>query len=586
VQSDRSRTSGWSTWSLTGVADGKVLSLIRSMLTAGALVDGVFESVVAGTPQGGMATAPNQLATWPVGACGGEDRVADGDVAVAADEHFADDEPQDALALVDVECVGGFGEPGEEPKVFGELEVCLGVVQLGVERIELGGERGLAFAQRGHPGAQLLERDELFLVGLDQPAAGGLHAREVAFEAAAAVGGRLASLIETTPHRLADRRAQRQPTRTRVASQPSDQRRREADREHRRALRHHDPVRHRLRRVYVPTRLTLGQTMLDLQRAHRVRRRAVAQQHHRAVDPFGVLVGEGSAAGHQPLGYHRITADSFSPAAESTLKLEVRYCVGAVASPLLANVYAHYVLDLWAHQWRTRHARGDVVIVGWADDFVVGFEYRDDAERFWADLRDRLAKFNLELNAEKTRLIEFGRFAAERRAAPGLGKPETFAFLGFTHICGKTGNGRFQLKRITEAKRLRAKLHKVKTECRRRMHLPIPEQGQWLGAVVRGHLNYYAVPGDVEAVEAFGDQATRHWHKALRRRSQKRSRLTWEQMHCAQQWLPPAKIKHPWPDARFDVRIQARSFPHAGICAGGGPSPKAKAGPYRDPAPT
>jgi RNA-directed DNA polymerase len=233
---------------------------------------------------------------------------------------------------------------------------------------------------------------------------------------------------------------------------------------------------------------------------------------------------------------------------------------GASVSPLLSNVYLHYVFDLWAEQWRRRHARGDVVIVRFADDYVVGFQHRDEAERFLDDLRRRIAEFGLELAAEKTRLIEFGRFAAEQRKARGLGKPETFQFLGFTHICGKTRSGRFQLRRITDKKRLRAKLHKVKAECWRRMHQPIPEQGQWLGAVVRGHLNYYAVPGNIKAVEAFRDQATRHWYQALRRRGQKRGRLNWERMHrLAQRWLPPAKITHPWPDARFDARIQARS---------------------------
>jgi RNA-directed DNA polymerase len=232
---------------------------------------------------------------------------------------------------------------------------------------------------------------------------------------------------------------------------------------------------------------------------------------------------------------------------------------GASVSPLLSNVYLHYVFDLWADQWRRRHAHGDVVIVRFADDYVVGFEHRDDAERFLAYLRGRLAEFSLELAAEKTRLIEFGRFAAERRKARGLGKPETFGFLGFTHICGKTRNGRFMLKRITDAKRLRAKLHKVKAECRRRMHLPIPEQGLWLGSVVRGHLNYYAVPGNIKAVNAFRFQATRHWYQALRRRSQ-RSSLDWERMgRLAQRWLPPVQITHPWPDARFNARIQARS---------------------------
>src|SRR5215218_2022364 len=159
---------------------------------------------------------------------------------------------------------------------------------------------------------------------------------------------------------------------------------------------------------------------------------------------------------------------------------------GASVSPLLANVYAHYVFDLWAHQWRRRHAHGDVIIVRFADDAVVGFEHRDDAERFWADLRDRLAEFSLELDAEKTRLIEFGRFAAERRKARGLGKPETFRFLGFTHACGKTRkSGRFKLKRITDSKRLRAKLRALKGESERRRHLPIPEQGHWLASVLR-----------------------------------------------------------------------------------------------------
>jgi RNA-directed DNA polymerase len=232
---------------------------------------------------------------------------------------------------------------------------------------------------------------------------------------------------------------------------------------------------------------------------------------------------------------------------------------GASVSPLLANVYLHYVFDLWADQWRRRYARGDVVIVRFADDYIVGFQRRDDAERFLAELRGRLARFSLELASEKTRLIEFGRFAAERRKARGLGKPETFGFLGFTHICGKTKNGRFQLKRITEAKRLRAKLREVKTELMRRRHLPVPEQGRWLGSVVRGHLAYYAVPGNGKAVNAFRFLVIRHWHWALRRRSQ-RSRLNWKRMsRLTQRWLPPVRIMHPWPDARFHARIQARS---------------------------
>ena len=232
---------------------------------------------------------------------------------------------------------------------------------------------------------------------------------------------------------------------------------------------------------------------------------------------------------------------------------------GASASPLLANVYLHYVFDLWAHQWRTRHAHGDVVIVRFADDFVVGFEHRDDAERFWADLRDRLAQFSLELNAEKTRLIQFGRFAAMNRAERGLGKPETFQFLGFTHICATTKNGRFKLKRITDSKRMRAKLSKVKTELMRRRHLPIPEQGRWLASVLRGHCNYYAVPDNGKAITAFRYRVTQLWLRALRRRSQ-RHRMTWKRIgRLADRWLPPARILHPWPTVRFDAITQGRS---------------------------
>ena len=233
---------------------------------------------------------------------------------------------------------------------------------------------------------------------------------------------------------------------------------------------------------------------------------------------------------------------------------------GASASPLLANIYLHYVFDLWAHQWRRRHAHGDVVIVRFCDDFVVGFEHRDDAERFWADLRGRLAEFSLELNAEKTRLIEFGRNAARDRKARGLGKPETFRFLGFTHVCAKTRkSGRFKLRRITDSKRARAKLRALRGELRRRRHLPIPDQGRWIASVVRGYDNYYAVPDNSEALRAFRYQLLRHWYKALRRRSQ-RARVNWERMYRLEhRWLPPLRILHPWPDDRFDARTQGRS---------------------------
>jgi len=200
------------------------------------------------------------------------------------------------------------------------------------------------------------------------------------------------------------------------------------------------------------------------------------------------------------------------------------------------------------------------VIVRFADDFVVGFEYREDAERFWADLRGRLATFNLELNAEKTRLIEFGRYAARNRKARGLGKPETFRFLGFTHVCGKTRkSGRFKLKRITDSKRVRTKLHVLKDEMRRRMHLPIPEQGRWLASVLRGHYNYYAVPDNIEALNAFRKGIIGHWLKTLRRRSQ-RNTLTWERMgRLADRWLPQPRILHPWPEQRFAAITQGRS---------------------------
>jgi len=232
---------------------------------------------------------------------------------------------------------------------------------------------------------------------------------------------------------------------------------------------------------------------------------------------------------------------------------------GASASPLLANVYLHYVLDQWAHQWRGRNAHGEMIIVRYADDYIVGFEHERDARQFLADLRDRLARFSLELAPEKTRLIEFGRFAARDRQRRGQGKPETFDFLGFKHCCSKTKNGRFMLKRITIAKRMRTKLREVKEELKRRRHLPIPDQGRWLGSVIRGHYAYYAVPGNSDSINVFYNEATRHWFRALRRRSQ-RTRLTWERMRrLSARWLPPPKRMHPFPNARFDARTQGRS---------------------------
>jgi RNA-directed DNA polymerase len=225
---------------------------------------------------------------------------------------------------------------------------------------------------------------------------------------------------------------------------------------------------------------------------------------------------------------------------------------GASVSPLLANVYLHYVFDVWADWWRRKHAHGDVIVVRFADDFIVGFEHEDDARRFLDELRGRFATFGLELHPGKTRLIEFGRHAARNRAARGEPKPETFAFLGFTHICAASKNGRFWVRRKTGSKRMRAKLTAVKDQLRRRRHLPIPEQGKWLASVVRGHQAYYGVPGNYRAVHAFRTQVTRHWHQTLRRRSQRGRKLTWERMNrLVTRWLPPTRIMHPFPEARF-----------------------------------
>jgi group II intron reverse transcriptase/maturase len=227
---------------------------------------------------------------------------------------------------------------------------------------------------------------------------------------------------------------------------------------------------------------------------------------------------------------------------------------GGSASPLLANVYLHYVFDLWVQQWRRRHARGEVIVVRYADDIVLGFQVKSDAERFHAELAERFGRFGLQLHPEKTRLLEFGPYAARNRRRAGLGKPETFNFLGFTHICAtKRSNGRFTVLRQTMRKRLQAKLGEVKTELRRRQHAPIPEQGRWLGAVVRGHTAYYGVPMNAPALHLFRFQVGRLWHRALCRRSQK-GRVRWERMRrLIQLWLPPARVCHPYPLRRRGV---------------------------------
>jgi RNA-directed DNA polymerase len=223
---------------------------------------------------------------------------------------------------------------------------------------------------------------------------------------------------------------------------------------------------------------------------------------------------------------------------------------GGGISPLLANVYLHYVFDLWVHNWR-RQATGDVIVVRYADDILVGFQYEWEARRFWNELRERLAAYKLELHPDKTRLIEFGRFAAANRKRNGRGKPETFDFLGFTHVCGKTRKGRFTVLRLTIRKRLRAKLLEVKNALRLRWHDPVPEVGKWLGSIIRGHLNYYAVPRNFSAVEAFHHQITWHWKRALSRRSHK-AYVTWERMRrIGRSWLPPVRIMHPYPNQRL-----------------------------------
>jgi RNA-directed DNA polymerase len=227
---------------------------------------------------------------------------------------------------------------------------------------------------------------------------------------------------------------------------------------------------------------------------------------------------------------------------------------GAVISPILANIYLHYVLDLWVNS-RRKGASGDVIIVRYADDFVIGFQYRKEAERFLQALQERMSQFGMELHQEKTRLIEFGRFAAANRERRGKGKPETFDFLGFTHICAKTRKtSRFTVRRKTIAKRLRAKAKEVRKEIMRRRHVPVPDQGRWLRSVLNGHLNYYAVPGNKKSIDAFRTEVMRGWFRALRRRSQKARKLTWERFkRLVKTWLPTAKVRHPYPNQRLWV---------------------------------
>jgi len=231
---------------------------------------------------------------------------------------------------------------------------------------------------------------------------------------------------------------------------------------------------------------------------------------------------------------------------------------GAVISPLLANVFLHYVLDLWMEQWRKRQARGEVIVVRYADDFVIGFREESDARRCLAALRDRFAKFGLELHPEKTRLIEFGRFAVERRSRRGDGPPETFDFLGFTHICGKTRKGDYIIRRISASKKLRNKLRELTAKLKRNMHRDLTQVGAWLSRVYRGWCNYHAIPGNSARLQQFRTALQNIWLRTLRRRSQRGRRMTWVKFsRLCKRWLPYATILHPYPSVRF-YRLHSR----------------------------
>jgi RNA-directed DNA polymerase len=227
---------------------------------------------------------------------------------------------------------------------------------------------------------------------------------------------------------------------------------------------------------------------------------------------------------------------------------------GAVISPLLANVYLHYVFDLWAQQWRRREVKGDMIVVRYADDLVVGFELEAEARRFWDAMRTRFEQFSLELHEEKTRLLEFGRYAIERRQRNGQGKPQTFNFLGFTFICGRSRRGAFLLRRHTRGDRMRAALREIKDEMRRRRHDSLTDQGRWLRSVVAGYFAYHAVPTNAQAIGAYRHHVLDLWRRSLKRRSQK-GHVTWARMdRLAEEWLPPPHVLHPWPEERLAVR--------------------------------
>src|ERR1700740_2115211 len=247
---------------------------------------------------------------------------------------------------------------------------------------------------------------------------------------------------------------------------------------------------------------------------------------------------------------HRVPC---SPSRHCPFELEITFCVRGVISPLLANIYLHYVFDLWVDVWRKKYARGEVIVIRYADDIVLGFQWGTDADRFRESLEERLGKFGLELHPDKTRRIEFGRYAEQNRKRRGQGKPETFDFLGFTHISGKNGNGSYAVRRMTVRKRIRKKLQEIKQQLRIRMHDPVPETGAWLRSVVQGYFNYYAVPGNLDSIGLFRERVLRYWGQALKRRSQSH-RYAWvRRLKLATKWLPQPRVLHPWPLDAFSA---------------------------------
>lgn len=268
---------------------------------------------------------------------------------------------------------------------------------------------------------------------------------------------------------------------------------------------------------------------------------------HRVGDPRIVrLVRQWLEVGHLDDAGRRVRAMQGTPQ-------------GAVISPLLANIYLHYVFDLWVNQWRKRHATGEVIVVRYADDSVLGFQHRDEAVALVQQLETRLAKFGLALHPRKTRLLRFGRFAIRDARAAGEGKPGSFDFLGFTHLCSYNRLGRFVVRRRTMRKRRVAQLKRIKSALRRRLHDPIPRTGAWLQRVVQGHINYYGVPTNSQVVSGFCYEVRRSWYRSLCRRSQ-RKRLNWQRFgRIADYWLPPPRVVHPYPQQRFDANTRGRS---------------------------